>query len=220
MPGLRAAFVVVGLFLALPSPAWSQGEPAFGRSTVEVVSEWEAQDRGDGSGSYRLVTTLTDPSSEVAIRHELSAERDVYGELHSNEHLAVLEGGNEVYRSESDPSALGPYQTQATTWAIPFDLEFHPDPRGSYRAREKQVAKVVHAVVSEAGVSVRASSDGRTSATIEVPGVQPADALARQFVAVREALREADLGMARLVIKGQATAPAEATAATAGSQTP
>ncbi|MGH7549557.1 MAG: hypothetical protein ACREK3_02260 [Gemmatimonadota bacterium] len=220
MPGLRAAFTVVGLVLVLPVLARGQSAPAFGHSTVLVVSEWQGEDRGDGSGSYRLVTTLTDPSSEVSLRHELSAERDVDGELTTNEHLTVLEGGDERYRAESDPSALGPYALHATSWAIPFDVEFHPDPRGSYRARQEQLAEVVHSVVTDAEVSARGGSDGRTSATIEIPGEHAADVLARQFVGIREALREADLGLAKLVIKGQATAPVPSAAAAPGSETP
>ena len=54
-----------------------------------------------------------------------------------------------------------------------------------------------------------AKSDGRTSATIEVPGSHPANLLAQHFVGIREALREADLGLAKLVLKGTAVAPGE-----------
>ncbi|MGH7564358.1 MAG: hypothetical protein ACREK5_08035 [Gemmatimonadota bacterium] len=220
MSALRVVFTLIGACLVLPVPASGQIAPDFGRSTVEVVSEWQGKDRGDGSGSYSLVTTLTDGSTRVSIRHELSAERDVQGELASNEFLIVLEGGDERYRAEGDPSALGPYAVHATSWAIPFDLEFHPDPRGSYRAREKRVAEVVRSVVPDAEVSVRGGSDGRTSATIEVPGEHAADLLARQFVGIREAFREADLGLAKLVIKGHATAPAATAVASPGSETP
>ncbi|MGH7570507.1 MAG: hypothetical protein ACREMK_01500 [Gemmatimonadota bacterium] len=220
MSALRVVFTVVGLALMVPVLARGQSAPAFGQSTVEVVSEWRGQDRGDGSGSYSLLTTLIDPSSDVSIRHELTAERNVDGELASSELLTVLEGGDERYRSESDPSALGPFAAHATTWAIPFGLEFHPDPRGSYRPREERVAEVIHSVVADAELSVRSGSDGRTSATIEVPGEHAADVLARHFVGIREALREADLGLAKLVIKGQATAPAATAVASPGSETP
>jgi hypothetical protein len=65
-------------------------------------------------------------------------------------------------------------------------------------------------------VSAKGGSDGRTSATIEIPGEHAADALAEQFVGIREALREADLGLAKLVIKGHAMAPGQ----TAHAETP
>ncbi len=220
MMGLRTAFGIVGLTLVFPVLAHAQGAAPFGQSTVEVVSEWQGQDRGNGSGSYSLVTTLTDGSSGISIRHELSTERSVDGEVSSRELTVVLEGGDERYRAESDPAELGPYATQATSWAIPFDVEFHPDPRGNYRAQQKRVAEVVHSVVADAKVSTKGGSDGRTSATIEVPGEHAADALAERFVAIREAFRQADLGLARLVIKGEATAPVETAAATPASETP
>jgi hypothetical protein len=183
--------------------------PDFGSSTVHVVSELRAQDRGDGSGSYALTTSLTDASSQITLRHELTTERTVEGEVVSGESLLVLEGDQERYRSESDPAALGPYAMHATTWAIPFDVEFHSDPRKNYRAQQKKVAEIVHAIVPDAKVSTKAGSDGRTSATIEVPGSHPANVLAQRFVGIREALHEADLGMAKLVIRGTAVPPGD-----------
>lgn len=220
MSGLRAAFVIVGLILVLPFLAHGQSAPTFGQSTVAVVSEWRGQDRGDGSGSYSLVTTLTDPSIEISIRHELAAERNVDGEVSSRELTVVLEGGDERYRTESDPTPLGGYAVLVTGWTLPFDVEFHPERRGNYRAQQKRIAEVVHSVVAEAKVSTKGGSDGRTSATVEVPGEHAANVLAERFVGIREALREADLGLAKLVIKGKATAPVAAAVETPGTDTP
>lgn len=218
--GLRAASVILGLILSLPALLHGQSSSGFGQSIVEVVSEWRGQDRGDGSGSYSLVTTLTDPSTEISIRHELSAERNVDGELSTSEGTVVLEGGDERYRADSDPTALGAYATLVTGWTLPFDLEFHPEPRGNYRAQQKRVAEVVNSVSEEAKVATRGGSDGRTSATVEIPGEHPANVLAERFVAIREALREADLGLAKLVLKGRATAPVSGGETAAGGETP
>lgn len=212
MSGHRTPLVALAAMFMLPVLAKGQSVPDFGVSTVQVVSELRGQDRGDGSGSYALVTSLTDASSDVTLRHELSTERTVEGEVVSEESLLVLDGDKELYRSESDPAALGPYAVHATTWAIPFDVEFHPDPRKNYRAQQKKVAEIVKAIVPDAKVSTKSGSDGRTSASIEVPGSHPADVLARHFVGIREALHEADLGMAKLVIKGMAVAPGGAVA--------
>ncbi|HET9581801.1 MAG TPA: hypothetical protein VFP76_03200 [Gemmatimonadota bacterium] len=217
MSGHRTPSVVVAAILAFPVLAIGQSSPAgsatdFGVSTVQVVSELRAQDRGDGSGSYALITSLKDTASKVTLRHELSSERTVEGEVISEEALLVLEDDEERYRAENDPTALGPYAMQATAWVLPFDVEFHDDPRDNYRAQQKKIAEVVHAVVPDAKVSSRGGSDGRTSATIEVPGTHPADALAQRFVGIREALYEAGLGMAKLVIKGTAVAPGETVA--------
>ena len=209
MSGLRTPLVALAAMFALPVLAMGQSAPDFGASAVQVVSELRGQDRGDGSGSYALVTSLTDASSDVTLRHELTTERTVEGEVVSSESLLVLEGDQERYRSESDPSALGPYAMQATTWAIPFDVEFHPDPRTNYRPQQKKIAELVEVIVPDAKVSTKAGSDGRTSATIEVPGSHPANLLAQHFVGIREALREADLGLAKLVLKGTAVAPGE-----------
>lgn len=212
MSGHRTPLVAVAAIFVLPVLAMGQSAPDFGVSTVQVVSELRGQDRGDGSGSYALITTLTDASTDVSLRHELSTERTAEGEVISNESLLVMQGNDERYRTESDPSALGPYSVHATTWAIPFDVEFHPDPRKNYRAQQKKVAETVHAVVADAKVATKAGSDGRTSATVDVAGSHPADKLAQHFVGIREALCEADLGMAKLVIKGTALAPGEAVA--------
>ena len=75
-----------------------------------------------------------------------------------------------------------------------------------------RVAEVAQSVVPDAKVSTKSGSDGRTTATIELPGSHPADVLAQRFVGIREALYEAELGMAKLVIKGTAVAPGESVA--------
>jgi hypothetical protein len=62
-------------------------------------------------------------------------------------------------------------------------------------------------------VSSRAASDGRTSAVVEIPGVLPIAELALQFVGIREAFHDAEVGLAKLQIKGHATASASAEAA-------
>ncbi|MFN2384502.1 MAG: hypothetical protein ABR559_09640, partial [Gemmatimonadota bacterium] len=66
----------------------------------------------------------------------------------------------------------------------------------------------IQAVVSAAAVSTRRGSDGRTTATVDLPEARPADALAADFLAIRQALRAADLGMAKLRITGRALPPA------------
>ncbi|HKY59484.1 MAG TPA: hypothetical protein VJP59_00595 [Gemmatimonadota bacterium] len=212
MSGHLTPLIAVAATFVMPVLAMGQSGPEFGVSSVQVVSELRGQDRGDGSGSYSLATSLRDASSDVTLRHELSTERTVEGEVVSKETMLVLEGDEERYRSESDPEGLGPYAVHATTWALPFDVEFRPDPRKNYRAQQKKVAEIVHGVVPDAKVSTKSGSDGRTSASIEVPGSHPADVLARHFVEIRVALREADLGMAKLVIKGTAVAPGETVA--------
>jgi hypothetical protein len=211
--GYRAPLVALAATFVFPVLAMGQSAtPDFGVSNVQVVSELRSQDRGDGSGTYALMTTLTDASSEVTLRHELTSERTVEGEVISKELLLVLEGDKERYRSESDPAALGPYAVAATTWAIPFDVDFHDEPRKNYRAQQKKVAEIVHAVVPDAKISTKSGSDGRATAAIEVPGSHPVDLLAQRFVGIRDALYEADLGMAKLVIKGTAIAPGETVA--------
>ena len=179
---------------------------------LEVVSEWTGQDRGDGSGSYRLLTRVTDGGAEMTIEHELSAERDVKLEVHSSESLRVLRGDEETARAESDPAALGVWADPAVAYAIPFDLEFSSNPRKSYRPRDKQVADLVHSAAPDARISTRAGSDGRTMAVVEIPGVLPVQDLARAFVAIRQAFADADVGLAKLQIKGraEATPPVEA----------
>ena len=121
MSGHCTPLVALAATIVFPVLAMGQSEaPEFGVSSVQVVSELRGQDRGDGSGSYALTTTLTDASSDVTLRHELTAERTVEGEVVSGESLLVLEGGQERYRSESDPAGLGPYAVHATTWALQF----------------------------------------------------------------------------------------------------
>ena len=196
-------------------PAGAQSAPAFDGATLEVVSEWTGQDRGDGSGSYRLITRVTDSRAGMTIEHQLAADRDVRLELKSTESLRVLQGDSETARAESDPSALGVWSGPAVAYAIPFDLQFNTDPRKSYRPRDRQVADLVHTAAPDARVSTRAASDGRTMAVVEIPGVMPVQDLARTFVEIREAFADADVGLAKLQIKGRAEATVSVEAATA-----
>ncbi len=206
---LQALMVLVSL-TALPASMYSQ-KPEFGSTEVEVVSLSEAVDRGDGSGSYHLVTTATDKSLGVSVQHELGTERDGYGEVREEEVLRALEGKEELYRGESDPSALGPWSDAALTYAVPFDLDFWTDSPSTYHARDKQVKQIVQAVVPNAEITTRGGSDGRTQATIRLPDVQPVNELAKQFVAIRAAFHDADVGLAKMRIEGKAVAPPEAT---------
>ncbi len=206
---------LLGAVLLAPAMGRAQTAPAFDGATLDVRSEWVGQDRGDGSGSYRLTTQVTDERAGWTIQHELSAERGADLETTSTESLKVLEGDQETASAESDPAALGQWAGPAVEFAIPFDVEFNTDPRKSYRPRQKQVEELVHSASPEARVSTRAASDGRTSATVEIPGVQPVAELARQFVGIRQAFRDADVGLAKLQIKGQADTSASAEAASA-----
>jgi hypothetical protein len=204
---LHALIGFVSISAIMPAQATGQTAQEFGSAEVEVVSESEAADRGDGSGSYHLVTTATDNSLGISVQHELGTERDGYGELKEKEVLRALEGKDERYQGESDPSALGPWSDAVLTYAVPFDLDYHTDARSNYRARDKQVKQIVQVVVPSAQVTTRAGSDGRTRATIRLPEVQPADALAKQFVAIRVALCDAGVGLAKIRIEGKAVAP-------------
>lgn len=201
------ALITCVLISALPVNMNGQTTPEFGSTEVEVVSQSEAVDRGDGSGSYHLVTTATDKALGISVQHELGTERDGYGEVREMEALRALEGKEELYRGESDPSALGPWSDAALTYAVPFDLDYHTDARSNYRPRDKQLKQIVQVVVPNAQVTTRAASDGRTSATIRLPDVQAADELAKQFVGIRVALCEAGVGLAKIRIEGKAVAP-------------
>ena len=207
----RDAVMVAALVLAAPALAFAQAVPGFGATTVDVVSEWTGQDRGNGSGSYHLKTRVTDGREGVTIEHDVSAERTVEQEIESTESLVVLEGKVEKARSGSDPAPLGAWSDPAIAYVLPFDLEFSTDPRKSYRPRDKQVAELVHSVAPDARVSTRAASDGRTMAAVEIPGVLPVAELAARFVGIRSAFRDAEIGLAKLQIKGQAdtSLPAE-----------
>jgi hypothetical protein len=207
--------VLLGAAVLAPATGRAQTAPAFDGATLDVSSEWVGQDRGDGSGSYRLTTRVTDGRAGWTIEHVLSAERGVDLVTTSTETLKVLQGDQEMASADSDPSALGQWSNSAVAYAIPFDVEFNTDPRKSYRPRDKQVKELVHSASPDARVSTRAASDGRTSATIEIPGVVPVAELARQFVEIRKAFREADVGLAKLQIKGQADTSASAEAASA-----
>ncbi|MEJ2152074.1 MAG: hypothetical protein P8Y29_03755, partial [Gemmatimonadota bacterium] len=192
--------------------------PEFGSTEVEVVSQSEAVDRGDGSGSYHLVTTATDESLGVSVQHELGIERDGYGEVREEEALRALKGKEELFRGESDPSVLGPWSDAALTYAVPFDLDFWTDSPSTYHARDKQIKQIVQAVVPNAEITTRGGSDGRTRATIRLPDVQPVNELAKQFVAIRAAFHDADVGLAKMQIEGRAVAPHEATESAASSE--
>lgn len=205
---LQALIILVSIS-TLPASMHGQTTPEFGSTEVEVVSQSEAVDRGDGSGSYHLVTTATDKSLGISVQHELGTERDGYGEIREEEALRALEGKEELYGGESDPSALGPWSDAALTYAVPFDLDYHTDARSNYRARDKQLKQIVETVVPNAQITTRAGSDGRTSATIRIPDVETADQLAKQFVGIRVALCEAGLGLAKMRIEGKAVAPRE-----------
>lgn len=207
--------VLLGAAVLAPASARAQTAPAFDGATLDVSSEWVGQDRGDGGGSYRLTTRVTDDRAGWTIEHVLAAERGPDLATHSTETLKVLQGDQEMASAESDPAALGQWSNPAVAYAIPFDVEFNTDPRKSYRPRQKQVEELARSAAPEARVSTRSSSDGRTSATIEIPGVLPVEELARQFVGIRQAFREADVGLAKLQIKGRADTSASAEAASA-----
>ena len=215
MPKAAAKLVLLGAVALAPAVARAQPAPAFDGATLDVSSEWVGQDRGDGSGSYRLTTRVTDGRAGWTIEHELAAERGVDLETSSTETLRVFQGDEEMASADSDPAALGQWSNPAVAYAIPFDVEFNTDPRKSYRPRQKQVEELARSAAPEARVSTRSASDGRTSATIEIPGVHPVAELAQQFVGIRQALRDADVGLAKLQIKGQADTSASAEAASA-----
>ncbi len=215
MPKAAAKLVLLGAVALAPAVARAQTAPAFDGATLDVSSEWVGQDRGDGSGSYRLTTRVTDGRAGWTIEHELAAERGVDLETSSTETLRVFQGDEEMASADSDPAALGQWSNPAVAYAIPFDVEFNTDPRKSYRPRQKQVEELARSAAPEARVSTRSASDGRTSATIEIPGVHPVAELAQQFVGIRQALRDADVGLAKLQIKGQADTSASAEAASA-----
>jgi hypothetical protein len=201
----RSFALLAGLVvLLLPSLVRAQSPDAFDGATLEVTSEWTGQDRGDGSGTYRLVTRVKDSRSGVTIQHELAATRDVQLVVTSTETLSVLEGDDEKAHAGSDPSALGSWAEPAIAYALPFDTEFNTEPRKSYRPRDRQVAEIVRSAAPDAKVSSRAGSDGRTSAVVEIPDVLPVAELAERFVGIRKAFRSADVGLARLQIKGRA----------------
>jgi hypothetical protein len=147
------------------------------------------------------------------IRRQLAAVRHPAGG--GIEQVADCEGESETAHADSDPTALGDWAEPAIAYAIPFDVEFRTDARKSYRPRDQQVEDLVHSAAPDARVSTRSASDGRTMAVVEIPGVLPVEDLARMFVGIREAFADADVGLAKLQIKGQADASATVEAATA-----
>jgi hypothetical protein len=204
---LTCNLVVLCGLSAFVSPPVAAGQTAavFDGATLAVISELTSQDRGDGSGSYRLVTRVTDGDAGITIQHELTADRTVDQEVKSSESLSVLEGETEKAQAESDPTELGIWAEPAIAYAIPFDREFSSEPRKTYRPRDKQVADIARSAAPDAHVTTRAASDGRTTAIIEITGVLPITELAERFVGIREAFRTADVGLAKLQIKGLAT---------------
>ncbi|HUP20186.1 MAG TPA: hypothetical protein VM778_09570 [Gemmatimonadota bacterium] len=194
---------LLAVLVSLPVAARAQSSFPAG---ADVVSELKAQDRGDTSGSYELTTRVTDGGT--TIEHALKIERDVYGDNHETESIRVLEGDVERARSNSDPSALGPWADAAIRWAIPFAMDFSGEARRNYRPQERKVRELVQGVVPDARVSTRAGTDGRTVADVEIQGQRPANELAEAFVGIRNAIREADIGLARLRLRGRATTPA------------
>lgn len=201
--------------LAAPALARAQSSAAFEEATLDVTSEWTGQDRGDGSGTYRLTTRVTDSRAGLTIQHELMADRKVDQQVESSESLRVLEGDSEKAHAASDPSQLGVWANAAIAYAIPFDTGFDAEPRKTYRPRDKQVAELVRSAAPDAKVTSRASSDGRTTAVIEIPGVTPVSDLAHQFVEIHKAFRDADIGLAKLQIKGRADTSVSGEAASA-----
>ncbi len=208
---IRSLVALAILQLALVVPCVAQSDP-FGDRPVTIVSEWQGQDRGDGSGSYQLVTTAA--SGGVTIEHSLASERDWQGEVTSKESLRVREGGAERAHSGSDPSALGEWSDEAVTWVIPFATDFDGDPHQNYRANDKKARQAILSVVPDAKVSTDAGSDRRGTADVEIPGTLPVDELAQKIVAIRGALEEANMTLAKLRIQGQATRPMAADEAT------
>ena len=71
--------------------------------------------------------------------------------------------------------------------------------------------------MSNAEITTRGGSDGRTRATIRLPDVQPVNELAKQFVAIRTAFHDAGVGLAKMRIEGKAIAP-QAAAQSASSE--
>jgi hypothetical protein len=203
---LRRLLLLSGISLFAASSALAQSTLS---GDAAVVSEWKGQDRGDGSGSYELTTTLK--SGLIEMVHALTAERNVEQEVTTTEHIRVLENGFEKGRAESDPTGLGPWATAFTSYVVPFGVDLSGAPRSNYRPSDGRVKDIVHSVVPDAKVSSRRASDGRTTAEVEITGTLPADELADKFLAIRQAFREAEVGLARLRIRGTASAPAPVT---------
>lgn len=200
----------IAVWLLLPAllfwPTVSRGQSiSFGSGTAEVVSEHKAQDRGDATGSYELVTRVA--RGGMVIEHTLRIERDVYGDMTDVETMRVLEGNAVRATAASDPAALGGWAEAVVSWAIPFAVDFDGEPRRNYRAQDRKVKEVVRSVVPDASVNTRAGSDGRITAVVEIPGEKPVDGLAADFVGIRRALQDADVNPSRLRISGKATSP-------------
>ena len=89
--------LLIGFAALVPAAgAMAQTTPAFQGATLDVVSEWTGQDRGDGSGTYRLTTRVTDTRAGMTIQHQLAADRDVQLEIESSESLSVYVGESET----------------------------------------------------------------------------------------------------------------------------
>lgn len=209
-----AALVAV---LSLPGSILAQTAD-FGAGPVHVVTIWEAEDKGDTSGKYRLVTSATDERSKITLEHALSTERDAYGEEDSEEVLRALEGKEERFHGSSDPTDLGPYADAAMTYVLPFNLDYDTTPQTNYRVREKQAKEIIHGLAPAARVYTKAGSDNRTRVSVQVEEPMPADRLAELFVEIRDAFRDAGLGLAQLKLEGDALAPETSASASAGDE--
>lgn len=183
--------------------------PVFGTGPVSIVTEWKGLDRGDGSGAYELVTRATDPASGMSIEYAQTITRNVDGEEIPTEKLRVLNGESERSHGSSSPASLGLRDDAAAVYAIAFNAEFVGQARKNYRPSDKRVREIAHSVEPEAKVSTRPATDGRTTADVEIPGVHPVDVLAGKFLAIRRAFRDAEVGLAKLRIRGTASAPIE-----------
>lgn len=137
------------------------------------------------------------------------------GEVVTSEHMRVLADKEERAVADSDPAQLGEWADPVIEYAIPFDLNFDPQAQSNYRPHENMVKEAVHSVVPGAKVYTRSRrSDGRTTASVEIPDPMPVNELAQVFVAIRESFADYDVGLAKLVIEGQGSAPTAQTATT------
>ena len=196
--------ILLFLFVLLGAAAPGLAQFSFG-SEVAVLSEWKGHDKGDGSGSYELVTTFT--SGSIVAEHAQTATRDVMQEVTTTETMRLVENGTERARAGSDPTALGPWSDTFVAYVVPFGVDLSGAPRRNYRPNDKLVKEIVVGVVPDAKVSSRRATDGRTTAEVEILGTHPANELAEKFLAIRGAFRDAEVGLARLRIRGTASAP-------------
>lgn len=193
--------------IVTPLSATAQSASAFGAGEVEITVEQTAKESGDGSGEYSLTTIVRDDRHGVEIVHELTKVRTVMMEIERDEWMVVKENGAEIATAGSDPAALGPWRDLAIDWVIPFAVEWDPERMKNYRPRETEVREAVQAAVPDTSVRTRATSDGRTTASVSVDGTVPVDRLAEMIVEIRDELEDADIALATLRISATATAP-------------